>query len=889
MTKRRLTRTLCRKLENKIFLRSSHSSHTQHTSPFAWPELLHFARAIHSSYLQAGGIGKSLPAGRGDLADKMQHLHMPSPVAGYPQGGPSRPATPAPDMRRLYGLQGQASAPPRRSASPGQAAFAYQLPPFPSEAAAVPRPVPRPIDPSQLVQGQQLDYWSDHNQCWMPAIITDVDKESGGVCLNVKPNTFISRADQRRKIRSRTIPNPQQVAAAQGIMHQVEPVAEQIFVSAARAKDRPIPADQVPHLGAYLDGLLGLVGSQVHLMQSARSEAGLVLDEFKKVFWELLQLQQEISVQAVPRFSIESFKEGDPWQKYAKGKELGHGTYGFVYLASDKHSKQVRAIKEISKEKLHGDMQAMKKEIENLTNLDHPHILKLYEVYSTKDDVYLVTDFCRGGELHGHIVAARKTRQEIPMKWIAEAMQQLMQAICHIHVRGIIHLDVKSQNIMLMPSEKTAAFFGKGNAKDPNGTTFNSKPHVVVIDLGIAMHFKPGDYRGNRPMGTPMTMAPEVWWGEITPEADVFSCGCVFFELLCGEMPFRVKFEGNFDDVVKFWRQKPRPAWQYVSGAPKDVKELLERMLQQERQRRPSASQCLASVFLKNACETKQTGSLNETSRQRLIKRLASVHCRSILYKNMAMKIAQDWPPNQMPTFKQLFNEFDVHGNGALPTEGLKSILMKHGIDEAEATRAAAAMNLSQDKDAINWTEFVAACIDLSQPEFEPKIFKIFQDADADRDNLLAVTDLMNTFPQGNKYSVETAASVFRDLTGRDAQKDSGARMDWSTFYEHLKSCALNGVEEQSLPKTQWENFIGGVTDALNNVAGGYFSTDTRSPNTTNVVRFPGESFPQSMEDMLKTLEDMGFKDRELNRKVIAEKGGSLSDDVIETIMQRSP
>mmetsp|Transcript_22793 Transcript_22793/g.53697 ORF Transcript_22793/g.53697 Transcript_22793/m.53697 type:complete len:825 (+) Transcript_22793:69-2543(+) len=821
----------------------------------------------------------------------MQHLHMPTPVSGYPQGGPSRPATPVPDMRRLYGLQGQASAPPKRSSSPGHAAFAYQLPQFRPEAPAPPAPPARkPIDPSELVQGQQLDYWSDHNQCWMPAIITDVDNESGGICLNVKPDAFISRSDQRRKVRSRTIPNAQQVATAQGIVQQeqVEPVAEQIFVSAARAKDRRIPAEQVPHLGAYLDGLLGLVGSQVHLMQSARSESGLGLDEFKKVFWELLQLQQEISVQAIPRFSIDSFKEGEPWQKYAKGKELGHGTYGFVYLASDKHSKQVRAIKEISKEKLHGDMQAMKKEIENLTNLDHPHILKLYEVYSTKDDVYLVTDFCPGGELHGHISSAKKTRQEIPMAWIAEAMQQLMQAICHIHVRGIIHLDVKSQNIMLMPSQKTAAFFGKGDAKDAKSATFNSKPHVVVIDLGIAMHFKPGDYRGNRPMGTPMTMAPEVWSGEITPEADVFSCGCVFFELLCGEMPFRVKFEGNFDDVVKFWRQKPRPAWQYVSGSSRDVKELLEGMLLQERQRRPSASQCLASKFLKDASAPKQTGSLNESNRQRLIKRLASVHCRSVLYKNIAMKIAQDWPPNQMPTFKQLFNEFDVHGNGSLPTDGLKTTLMKHGVDEAEASRAAAAMNLSQDKDAINWTEFVAACIDLSQPEFEPKIFKIFQDADADRDNLLSASDLMNTFPQGNKYGLETATSVFRDLTGRDAQKDRGARMDWSTFYKHLQSCALNGVEEPVLAKTQWDVFIGGVTDAINNVTGAYFSNDTRTQKSPNAVRFPGERIPQSMDDMLKTLADMGFKDRELNRQVLNEKGGSLSDDVIETIMQRS-
>ena len=112
--------------------------------------------------------------------------------------------------------------------------------------------------------------------------------------------------------------------------------------------------------------------------------------------------------------------------------------------------------------------------------------------------------------------------------------------------------------------------------------------------------------------------------------------------------------------------------------------------------------------------------------------------------------------------------------------------------------------------------------------------------------------------------------------------------MDWSTFYKHLQSCALNGVEEPVLAKTQWDVFIGGVTDAINNVTGAYFSNDTRTQKSPNAVRFPGERIPQSMDDMLKTLADMGFKDRELNRQVLNEKGGSLSDDVIETIMQRS-
>lgn len=127
-------------------------------------------------------------------------------------------------------------------------------------------------------------------------------------------------------------------------------------------------------------------------------------------------------------------------------------------------------------------------------------------------------------------------------------------------------------------------------------------------------------------------------------------------------------------------------------------------------------------------------------------------------------------------------------------------------------------------------------------PEFEPKIFKIFQDADRDKDNLLTAEDLMNTFPQGHKYSKETAGTIFRDLTGRDPM-DSGARMDWSTFYQHLQSCSCSGLKPtDSLPKTQWGIFSG-VVDVISEAANSYFQPAQR----------------QSMEEMLKALHDMGF------------------------------
>eukprot|EP00931_Biecheleriopsis_adriatica_P043762 TRINITY_DN25006_c0_g3_i1.p1 TRINITY_DN25006_c0_g3~~TRINITY_DN25006_c0_g3_i1.p1 ORF type:complete len:268 (+),score=64.40 TRINITY_DN25006_c0_g3_i1:53-805(+) len=238
--------------------------------------------------------------------------------------------------------------------------------------------------------------------------------------------------------------------------------------------------------------------------------------------------------------------------------------------------------------------------------------------------------------------------------------------------------------------------------------------------------------------------------------------------------------------------------------------------------------------------------SIPATARSKLLRRLSTVHRRSILYKNIALSIAQDWPPNQMPSIKQLFGEFDMLGFGSLPTSMLAKHLIKLGIDKNEAQLAATAMNLSHDNDSVEWTEFRAACIDLSQPEFEERIFKTFQRSDEDKDNLLSAKDLGKMFPQGHKYFDEVVGTVFQELTGRDPKTNSGARLDWSTFYSHLKKCARDGMEEpeqvsktkkESDSKAQW-GVLAGMVDAVSNI---FSSGEPALRKNIEPTRFPGE------------------------------------------------
>ncbi|CAK9099221.1 Calcium-dependent protein kinase 4, partial [Durusdinium trenchii] len=178
---------------------------------------------------------------------------------------------------------------------------------------------------------------------------------------------------------------------------------------------------------------------------------------------------------------------------------------------------------------------------------------------------------------------ARESRKRIPEVWIAHVMQQVLSAITHIHANGIIHLDIKSQNIMLMPALETKAQFLQADLLSSVDLYFHTLriPHVMVIDLGVATIFQPGNFKRGNPMGTPATMAPEVWRGEITPKADVFSCGCVLFEMLSFQMPWDFKYRPTPGTTSECDSSKQCSAKERILHAPSDATAMVLKMLEQ--------------------------------------------------------------------------------------------------------------------------------------------------------------------------------------------------------------------------------------------------------------------------------------------------------------------
>jgi eukaryotic-like serine/threonine-protein kinase len=205
--------------------------------------------------------------------------------------------------------------------------------------------------------------------------------------------------------------------------------------------------------------------------------------------------------------------------QYRVVRELGHGGMATVYLAEDaKHGREV-AIKV-----LHADLGAsigserFEREIRLAAQLQHPHILGLYDSGSAEGLLYYVMPFVKGESLRDRL--AREG--QLPIDDAIRITLEVADALAHAHKRGIVHRDIKPENILLTDEHALVADFGIAKAASEAGQN-------KLTQTGMAV-------------GTPVYMAPEQASGEtVGPTADIYSLGCVLYEMLAGDPPFTGK------------------------------------------------------------------------------------------------------------------------------------------------------------------------------------------------------------------------------------------------------------------------------------------------------------------------------------------------------------
>ncbi|XP_041051988.1 NUAK family SNF1-like kinase 1 [Carcharodon carcharias] len=199
--------------------------------------------------------------------------------------------------------------------------------------------------------------------------------------------------------------------------------------------------------------------------------------------------------------------------RYEFRETLGKGTYGKVKKAVDR-SGRVVAIKSIRKDKIKDeqDLVHIRREIEIMSSLSHPHIINIYEVFENKDKIVIIMEYASKGDLYDFI----NEKQSLTEQEARRFFRQIVSAIHYCHKNGIVHRDLKLENILL------DAF---GNVK--------------IADFGLSNLYHHDRFLQTF-CGSPLYASPEIVNGRPYrgPEVDSWSLGVLLYTLVHGTMPF---------------------------------------------------------------------------------------------------------------------------------------------------------------------------------------------------------------------------------------------------------------------------------------------------------------------------------------------------------------
>uniref|UniRef100_A0A8D0AW62 non-specific serine/threonine protein kinase n=1 Tax=Sander lucioperca TaxID=283035 RepID=A0A8D0AW62_SANLU len=295
--------------------------------------------------------------------------------------------------------------------------------------------------------------------------------------------------------------------------------------------------------------------------------------------------------------------------KYEKVKKIGEGSFGKAILVKSKEDGRQYVIKEIGISAMPSkERQESRKEVAVLANMSHPNIVQYKESFEEGGCLYIVMDYCEGGDLFKKINSQKGVlfSEEQILDWFV----QICLALKHVHDRKILHRDIKSQNIFLTKA----------------GT-------VQLGDFGIARVLNSTVELARTCIGTPYYLSPEICENKpYNNKSDIWALGCVLYEMCTLKHAFEA---GNMKNLVlKIIRGSYPPVSVHYS---QELRSLLALLFKRSPRERPSVSSILDKPFLACRIERFLTPQI-----------IAQEFCHTFLHKQPKVGVVQV-PPAKRP------------------------------------------------------------------------------------------------------------------------------------------------------------------------------------------------------------------------------------------------
>jgi len=251
---------------------------------------------------------------------------------------------------------------------------------------------------------------------------------------------------------------------------------------------------------------------------------------------------------------------GDTISHYKILEKLGEGGMGVVYKAQDTKLDRIVALKFLPAQYASDKelKSRFKREAQAAAALNHPNIITIHEVAEYENRPYFAMEYVEGESLKDLI-----TRKDLSIDKVADIAMQICEGLAKAHEVGIVHRDVKPQNILI----------------DKDG-------RARILDFGLAKLKKDAMLtRTGSTVGTVAYMSPEQAQGEeVDYRSDIFSLGVVLYEMITGQLPFKSEHEAAM--IYSIVNENPEPLARYKSNVPDELKRMVDKTMVKSREMR---------------------------------------------------------------------------------------------------------------------------------------------------------------------------------------------------------------------------------------------------------------------------------------------------------------
>ena len=505
---------------------------------------------------------------------------------------------------------------------------------------------------------------------------------------------------------------------------------------------------------------------------------------------------------------------------YEKIEKLGEGAYGSVYKVKRKNSTTreiIRALKEISKDSIcdPDNEEEIRNEIEVLKNLDHPNIMKIFEFFEDENNMYLINEYCGGGDIAG-LMDKFGVFPEFLLKYV---MFQVFLAISFLHSNKVVHGDIKRENIAYVctnndkeKSEIEQFFTNFFNDKEiqyelaeASGLENLSEKalsiarelanyDMKILDFGSAKMKKKGKQYEHLSgvTGTVYYCSPEVVKDKYDFDCDEWACGVMMYILLTGYPPF----EGNDEDEIfdNILNKEPNFEVSELKNVTENCIDLMKQLLEKDEKKRIKADEALKHPFFKSGINISNLlrGKYKENAEilKTLFKRKTvelndkkKSKFRDMVIAYIALNFSDQ---NVEKQARQIFMDM---------AEGDKHFLIKKNTFVSKMGKICKELNKKEIEDLFNnidenetgnieYEELIRALTDKEKLLTDKNLKEAFAFFDKDSNGSISWNEIAEiVYPEG-KIPKNTIKEFLKEI----GQKDENMEIDYLEFKKILKS-----------------------------------------------------------------------------------------------------